>query len=104
VKEKAIVAFPRSMDMLFGRSRSAWMLLFSDFDENTISGWIAFVVVSLTRDAALNDSSNGERKRERRQRGRERNLQSINLMCYTHAKRVSALASRLECYFAPSAA
>lgn len=51
VKENAIVAFPLSpTEILFGRSRSLWVLL-SDFVEKTISGWIIFVVVSLTRDA-----------------------------------------------------
>lgn len=50
VKENAIVAFPLSpTEMLFGRSRSLWMLL-SDFVEKMISGWATFVVVSLTRD------------------------------------------------------
>lgn len=73
VKEKAIVAFPLSMEMLFGLSRSEWILLFSDFDEKTISGWdwTAFVVVSLTR-AAVNGPAEGKY------------LQNINLMCYTH--------------------
>lgn len=51
VKEKAIVAFPRSTVMLFGRSRSLCMFAASDFGLKTISGWIALVVVSLTRDA-----------------------------------------------------
>jgi hypothetical protein len=38
VNEKAIVALPRSMDMLFGRSRSACVLLFSAFEGKAISG------------------------------------------------------------------
>lgn len=50
VNEKAIVAFPLSTEMLFGRSRSLWLFV-SGFDGKAISGWIAFVVVSLTRDA-----------------------------------------------------
>lgn len=64
VNEKAIVAFPLSMEMLFGLSRSVWTLLLSDFDEKTISGWIAFVVVSLTRDA-VKWTIIGEHKRDR---------------------------------------
>lgn len=64
VKENAIVAFPLSLtEMLFGRSRSLWVLLLSDFDEKTISGWTTFVVVSLTRDAVKWTIENG-RKRE----------------------------------------
>ena len=38
VKEKAIVAFPRSTVMLFGRSRSLCMFAASDFGLKTISG------------------------------------------------------------------
>lgn len=84
VKEKAIVAFPLSMAMLFGRSRSLCVLMLSDFDEKTISGWITFVVVSLTRDAAkwtiieAGQNVNGAR-----------DLQNINLMCYIHANEKS---------------
>lgn len=84
VKEKAIVAFPRSpTEMLLGLSRSEWLLLLSDFVEKIISGWTTFVVVSLTRDAAKSTIAEGKR-------GRRKDLQNINLMCYIHAKRGKA--------------
>lgn len=79
VKENAIVALPRSSAMLFGRSRSPWMFPLSDFDEKTISDWIAFVVVSLTRDAVKWTRTEGG--------GGEKFTKNIKLMCYTHAER-----------------
>lgn len=49
VNENAMVALPRSpTEMLFGRSLSGWIKLFSAFGDNTTTS--DFVVVSLTRD------------------------------------------------------
>lgn len=79
VKEKAIVAFPLSMEMLFGLSRSEWILLLSDFDEKRFQA--EQLLLSYHWRVML---FKGEA--DRKKKGM-RDLQSINLMCYIHAKR-----------------